>query len=99
MVKQSAPDRLRDYADENRLFHCTEVSVLYLVVLDAYTKGLPSGAVPKIAKAHSDLRSRGQAAWRAAVSPASVPGRNDITVSCRRRSGGAPAPFARTKGR
>ena len=32
MVKQSAPDWLRDYADENRLFHCTEVSVLYLVV-------------------------------------------------------------------
>ena len=44
MVKQSAPDWLRDYADENRLFHCTEVSVLYLVVLDADTKGLPSGA-------------------------------------------------------
>jgi hypothetical protein len=38
MVKQSAPDRLRDYTDENRLFHCTEVSVLYLVVLDAYTR-------------------------------------------------------------
>ena len=44
MVKQSAPDGLRDYADENRLFHCTDVSVLYLVVLDAYTKVLPSGA-------------------------------------------------------
>jgi hypothetical protein len=48
MVKRSAPDWLRDYADENRLFHCTEVSVLYLVVSDAYTKRLPSGAVPKI---------------------------------------------------
>ncbi len=50
MVKQSAPDWLRDYAGENRLFHCTEVSVLYLVVSDAYTKGLPSGAVLKIRK-------------------------------------------------
>ena len=78
MVKQSAPDWLRDYADENRLFHCTEVSVLYLVVLDAYTKGLPSGAGSK------DPR----APWRAVASPASVPGRNDIKVSCRRRSNG-----------
>jgi hypothetical protein len=47
MVKQSAPDWLRDYIDENPLFHCTEVGVLYLVVLDAYTKGLPSGAGSK----------------------------------------------------
>jgi hypothetical protein len=43
MVQQSAPDWLRDYADKNRLFHCTEVSIPHLVVLDAYTKVLPSG--------------------------------------------------------
>jgi hypothetical protein len=43
MVQQSAPGWLRDYADENRLFHCTEVSIPHLVVLDAYTKVLPSG--------------------------------------------------------
>ena len=48
MVKQSAPDWLRDYIDENPFFHCTEVSVLYLVGLDAYTKGCLRVQVPKI---------------------------------------------------
>jgi hypothetical protein len=47
MVKQSAAVWFRVYADENRLFHCTEVSALYLMVLDAYTKGFFSGAGSK----------------------------------------------------
>jgi hypothetical protein len=51
MVKQSAPDWLRDYIDENPFFHCTEVSVLYLVGLDAYTKGCLPVQVPKIREA------------------------------------------------
>lgn len=44
LVKQAAADWLREYADENWPFHCTEVGALYPMVSDTYAKGLPSGA-------------------------------------------------------
>ena len=58
MVKQPAAHWLIHYADENRLFYCTEVSALYLMVLDAYAKGLPSSAGTKDPRG-SQLKRRG----------------------------------------
>jgi hypothetical protein len=58
MVKQPAAHWLGHYADENRLFYCTEVSALYLMVLDAYAKGLPSSAGVKDPRG-SQLKGRG----------------------------------------